>query len=74
MLKKYVKGSEGCRNLFFRPAGMRFRIANVEGLHTAKKNHWIIQWEGYPEYDSGYVDFIFDSESEALKTWESFNE
>ena len=74
MLKKYVHGSEGCRNLFFRPKGMEYKIAGLDDNFIAGEDVWVIQWEGYPEYDSGYVDYVFDSESDALQTWESFNE
>jgi hypothetical protein len=69
-MQKYVKGSEGCRNLFFRPKGMQYKIEGVDGDFVAGEDVWVIQWEGYPEYDSGYVDYLFDSEDDALKMWE----
>ena len=49
---------------------MQYKIEGVDGDFVAGEDVWVIQWEGYPEYDSGYVDYLFDSEDDALKMWE----
>ena len=51
--------------MFFRAKDTKYKIEGVEGEFVASEDHWIIQWEGYPDYDSGYAEYLFASASEA---------
>ena len=65
--KFYRSGSEGTVNLFFRPEGMDYTFHGDCGMHpaSAEKSQWVIQWDGSPEYDSGYMAYQYADEAAA---------
>lgn len=68
----YRWGSDGCVNLFYRPAGslVLFEM-NREILNfSAKQSKWIIQWKGNIHLDSGYTAYYFNSLAEARESFE----
>ena len=71
MDSKYVRGSEGFKNLFFRPAGTEYVYGREKYPATAESGQWIIQWEGSPEYDSGYYQQNFATELEAREAFKT---
>ena len=67
--QEYVHGSEGCRNLFFRAKGTVYEVRGVEEPQVADADRWVIQWEGYPDHDSGYASYEFCTEAAALEAF-----
>ena len=63
----YRHGSNGRVNLFFRQEGCRYKVGQELYPATAEKSHWIVQWEGSPEFDSGYVSYEFANRHGAEK-------
>jgi len=65
----YKHGSNGKVNLFFRQEGFRYKVACEQQLYPAiaEKSHWIIQWDGSPEFDSGYASYEFAGRLSAEK-------
>lgn len=62
----YVNGSDGRRNLFFRPAGTEVAYydrsrCNERETYVAPESMYIIQWEGTPTHDSGYHASYYDN-------------
>ena len=63
---RYVEGSDGHMRLFTRPAGTRVEVAGMpDFFYTQEKDAFIVQFGGFPEYDSGYAAHEFDSEADA---------
>lgn len=60
----YVNGSCGNMNLFKRDAGTV--VEYKDGTYIQEKDAIILQWDGHPEYDSGYHQREFDSLSNAF--------
>ena len=69
MRRFYRHGSEGTVNLFFRPEGLDYFYSWEMYPASAEKSHWIIQWEGSPEFDSGYMQYTFTDEESAIKNF-----
>jgi hypothetical protein len=67
--QEYVHGSEGCRNLFFRAKGTVYEVRGVEEPQVQVADVWVIQWEGYPDHDSGYSSCEFNNEADALEAF-----
>jgi hypothetical protein len=69
---KYVPGSEGSCHLFFRPAGTRYAVAGTADDYcaVAAVDEYIIQWEGFPDFDSGYSEARYASLEEARAAFE----
>ena len=63
----YRHGSNGHVNLFYRPEGLDYFVAVGTETYpaSAEKSQWIIQWDGNPEYDSGYMQYTFTDEKSA---------
>lgn len=64
----YKHGSNGRVNLFFRPKGLDYifhgdcRMISLRAMES----QWIIQWDGEPEYDSGYSESRFTDYASAI--------
>ena len=69
---RYLWGSDGNENFFFRPKGEIFiyQMGDEELMYTQQNDEYIIQWGGTPEYDSGYDSTTFETFAEGLKVWE----
>jgi hypothetical protein len=69
---RYLWGSDGDLNFFFRPKGEIFiyQMGDEEIMYTQLADEYIIQWGGNPLYDSGYDCETFETFSEGLKVWE----
>lgn len=67
---KYIKGSDGSINLFFREKGQPYTCQGVEETLVAEEDTWIIQWAGEFDYDSGYFQESFNNKEDALDRWE----
>ena len=63
----YKHGSNGRVNLFFRPKNFRYLYGQYSYPAIAEKSHWIVQWEGSPEFDSGYASYEFADRVSAEK-------
>lgn len=61
----YVNGSCGNMNLFKREKGTKVECKNGDSF-IQDKDAIILQWDGYPDYDSGYHRREFASLSSAL--------
>lgn len=66
----YKHGSNGRVNLFFRPKGFAYFYGRHLYSAMAEKSHWIVQWEGSPEFDSGYASYEFADRLSAEKLFE----
>lgn len=66
----YVHGSMGWKNLFFRPKGTIYYSKPYEDDMEAEEDLYIIQWEGNPEYDSGYHSLEFYNIEDAIEAFE----
>lgn len=71
--RRYLWGSDGDLNFFFRPKGEIFiyQMGDEELMYTQQDDEYIIQWGGSPLYDSGYNCETFETFAEGLKVWES---
>ena len=67
--KEYIKGSDGYRHLFYRAKGTVYEVRGVEEPQVADADRWVIQWEGYPDHDSGYASYEFNNEADALEAF-----
>ena len=67
--KEYIKGSDGSRHLFYRAKGTVYEVRGVEEPQVADADRWVIQWEGYPDHDSGYASYEFNNEADALEAF-----
>lgn len=65
-----VHGSGGDMVLFFRAKGTEYFSRSYGYDIVAEDDAFIIQWEGFPEVDSGYHTLEFASEEEALTAYE----
>ena len=75
MERKLIKSRDGL-NLFFRPKGTlveRLYREEIGFLFVEKKiqkeqqnDVWVVQYQGYPEEDSGYAENAFLSYEDAL--------
>ena len=65
----YRRGSEGTVNLFYRPEGTNYIFHGDQNMipASAEKSQWIIQWDGNPEYDSGYMQYVFADKESAIR-------
>lgn len=70
----YIHGSCGWKNLFFRPAGTTYYSKPYGYDVEAEESLYIIQWEGSPEYDSGYPSDVFSNLEEAAKAFNKIAE
>jgi hypothetical protein len=72
----YRHGSNGRVNLFFRQEGFRYKVACEQQLYPAiaEKSYWIVQWEGSPEFDSGYASYEFATRLSAEKLFDEMME
>lgn len=61
----YVQGSGGFRRLFFRAAGTG--VGQGDCGYSAGENSFVIQWDGAPEFDSGYHAHHFPATMAGLK-------
>lgn len=54
-------------NIFYRAEGQEYYYADLKGTGITSKERegWYVQYDGTPEYDSGYTQFIFKTEAEA---------
>lgn len=64
---EYVQGSGGYRCLFFRKKGTYVLHRQRDCEYIADEDYYVIQWEGVPEYDSGYAAWHFPPTEEGLK-------
>jgi hypothetical protein len=64
----YVQGTDGSRNLFFRPKGLVV-FTSYFGWFLQDKDEYIIQWRGTPDWDSDFHKQGFDTLEDALKIW-----
>lgn len=70
---KRIESSGGSRNLFYRAAGTEVQVHNAPNFnYIQRENAYVIQWEGNPEYDSGYSEYIFKTLNEARACFNSF--
>jgi len=69
MITFYRHGSDGTVNLFYRPEGTNyiFQVGQSMLPASAEKSQWIIQWDGNPEYDSGYMQYTFTDKASAVR-------
>ena len=63
----YVKGSGGYRCMFYRQRGTYVEHRQKDCEYIAEDNSIVIQWEGAPDYDSGYCSWYFPPTAEGLK-------
>jgi hypothetical protein len=63
----YVQGTNDTRNLFFRPEGLTVFVK--DGWYKQDKDEYVIQWQGTPDWCSGYYKQGFDTLEQALKVW-----
>jgi len=64
IMSRYITGSEGHRNLFFRAKGTEY--VTDRGDEVATDDLYIIQWQGLPGRDSGYSAREFKTLKEAV--------
>ena len=74
LASKYINGSGGCRNLFFRAKGTEYFSRGDDYPQTATDDIYVIQWEGYPDYDSGYASYEYVSYDTAIESFDSWDE
>lgn len=67
---KYVDGSGGCRNMFYRAANTI--VHNSHGQWLQEKEVYVVQWEGSPKWSSGYAAHEFASREEAEKFFNEY--
>jgi hypothetical protein len=65
---KYVKGS-GWFYLFSRKEGTVYQADRYDGTDVQHADRYIIQFEGTPDFDSGYDAAEFETLDEALAYW-----
>ncbi len=63
----YVQGSGGHRRMFFRAAGTTVEQRAGDCGYTAGESSIIVQWDGSPEFDSGYMARHFSPTMAGLK-------
>jgi len=64
----YVPGTGGHRRMFVRMAGTHVMQSNVSDAgYIAGESAILVQWEGYPDYDSGYHAAMFPVTMRGLK-------
>ena len=65
------RGSDGFNRMFFRKAGTAVEQPSVFAQppreYVAAKDTIVIQWEGTPEFDSGYNAYHFPATMRGLK-------
>jgi len=74
MRRFYKHGSDGTINLFFRPKGLDYFFGREMYPALAEESHWIIQWDGNPEYDSGYSESRFADYASAIEVFNVLEE
>jgi len=70
----YKHGSDGTMNLFFRPKSLDYFVGRDMSPALAEKSYWIIQWEGNPNWDSGYSEWKFADYASAIETFEGMEQ
>ena len=64
----YVQGSDGYRRMFVRLAGTRVSQSGPSDAgYIAGESAILVQWEGSPDYDSGYHAAMFPVRMRGLK-------
>lgn len=60
--------------MFFRQKGTKVKYKmNKELLeYISDKDEYIIQYQGYPDYDSGYRAYTFSTLEEAKEHWNKY--
>lgn len=65
---EYVPGSDGRRHMFVRMAGTHVSQSNASDAgYIAGESAILVQWEGSPNYDSGYHAAMFPVTMRGLK-------
>jgi len=62
---EYVAGSGGNRRMFFRAAGTAVQHRQAE--YVAGESAIVVQWDGTPEFDSGYHARYFPATMAGMK-------
>jgi hypothetical protein len=69
---KYIQGSNGHLNLFFRPKGHKFTIQGLDGVFVQELDRYVVQWEGSLDHDSGYMAYESSKIDKALQYFEEY--
>ena len=64
---EYVQGSGGSRRMFFRKEGTVVEQRQGDCGYTSGDNTIVVQWDGSPEFDSGYHARYFPATMAGLK-------
>ena len=83
MKKELIKSRDGL-NLFFRPKGtlverlyreeIGFFFVEKKIQKEQKDDVWVVQYQGYPEKDSGYTENVFKYYEDALDYFNKLGE
>jgi len=69
IIKSEYKQGSGWFYLFYRKENTVFQSTRYDGTDVQHANRYIIQFEGTPNFDSGYDAAEFETLEEALDAW-----